>query len=153
MQKPCNQHIKKAYMKTNTTTKNCQSELNQLNRLYSKFIKAQESLFEAYSKAYAEVDDMLLAKRKCARLASAKFELLRKRLPKTKFDIATGKYFLAEQDGKEVFHIKITRSEEAFLEVTASCEKEALAIAAKKSAEKKVVFGEAATKVENISRN
>ena len=70
--------------------------LDRLNELYEKYNRA-------YSLLMAEIDDQFSRKRRTADLASAKFELYRKTLPRTKFDMTSGKYFYAYQDGKEVF--------------------------------------------------
>ena len=99
--------------------------LKKLNELYAKYCKAHDTLVAEYNKALAEMNDVLLGKRKAARLASAQFNLMRKRLPPTKFDMTSGSYFFAEEDGIEVFAVKLSRSESCTIHVAAKDEEAA----------------------------
>ena len=113
-------------MKPKITEDEMDRDLETLNTLLAKYRKAHAKLCAAYSKEQAEMDERLLSLRKCANLASAKFELFRKKMPKTKFDMSTGKYYYSEMDGKEIFKIKVVRSTSTVMSMVASTEEEAI---------------------------
>ena len=113
-------------MKTKDEIEAMDRDLETLNGLLGKYKKAHDRLCAAYKKEQAEMDERLLSLRKCADLASAKFELFRKKMPRTKFDMSTGRYFYAEKDGKEIFKIKVVRSTSTVMTMVSDSEEEAI---------------------------
>ncbi len=105
------------------------ANLARLNELYAKYSRAHDLLMAEYNKAFADLDDTFYGKKRAVKLSSAKFELLRKALPKTKFDMTSGKYFYAEENGKEVFAIKVSRELSCTVYVTAKNADEAVKMA------------------------
>ena len=105
---------------------NREADLARLNELYAKYCRAHDRLMAEYDKAFADMDDRFCGKRKATNLASAQFNLLRKRLPRTKFDMISGKYFYAEENGKEVFAVKVSREQSCIVYVTAKNAGEAI---------------------------
>lgn len=105
-------------------------DLATLNRLFGKVQASHKRLTKEYDKAYRDIDNELLGMKRSAEEWSKKFNDFRDRMPKTKFDCATGQYFYADSgDGKEVFAIRVTRSETVDFRVSASSEADAIAIA------------------------
>lgn len=113
--------------KTQTTAKAASvANLARLNKLYSKFCRAHDNLMKEYGAACAEMNEKLCGKMRSARFASNQFNLLRKALPRTKFDMTSGKYFYAEENGQEVFAIKVSRELSCTVYVTAKDAEEAV---------------------------
>ena len=112
-------------MKTNKTTQNgttrkeAEEALAKLNALYAKYARAHDRLMAEYDRAFAEMDDTFWGKKKSVKLASDKFNLLRRTLPATKFDITSGEYFYAKENWQEVFAVKVSRTESCTLHVAA----------------------------------
>lgn len=109
---------KTAGTKTDAESRN--GDLAMLNKLYGKFRRASDNLQAEYRKAWAEIDDRFCGKKRAARLAEAQFNLWKKRMPPVKFNMATGEYFYANDErGKEVFAIKVSKTESCVYVVAA----------------------------------
>ena len=139
---------------TQTTAKveNDKTALAKLNALYAKYSRAHDLLMKEYDAAFRDMDDAFWGKKKAVKLASAKFNLLRRSLPETKFDMDAGEYFYAQENGQEVFAVKVSRTESCTMRVIAknaeAAKKAALAIV--KADEKLLERGELVS--EDVSR-
>ena len=106
-------------MKNKSTT-----NINKLNRLYRLVATASERLVAA-SRGRKPQKDFDAAKNHVDKV-SREFDALRAELPPTKFDMGSGKYFFAEEDGKEVFAIRVRRTDTFDVRVAAGSSGEAM---------------------------
>lgn len=116
-------------MKPNTKKDQMIAKLAELNRRFRKYERAANRLKAEYAKAFADMDDQFVGIKKAAKVAYANFNLFRRSMPETKFDMATGEYFLAEEDGLEVFAVRVRESRSCVLRVTAKNAEEAKEVA------------------------
>lgn len=129
------------------------ARLAELNRRFKKYESAAEKLSAEYAKAFAEMDDRFCGIRKAAEVARANFNLLRQALPKTKFNLATGEYFYANEDGKEVFAVRVRKTFSHVFTVCAKSSAEAEAIAEKMAkANPQALQGSVVLEAEDVSR-
>lgn len=96
-----------------------EEKIAELNRRFRKFEAASERLREAYDAAFADMDDKLVGIKKCASIASAQFNLMRKAMDPVKYDMTAGEYFYATEGGKEVFAVKVSKEQSCTLRVSA----------------------------------
>lgn len=118
------------------------ANLARLNELYAKYSRAHDLLMAEYN----------YGKKRAVKLSSAKFELLRKALPKTKFNMTSGKYFYAEENGKEVFAIKVSRELSCTVYVTAKDAEEAVKTATAVVEADKELLEDKGLRAEDVSR-
>lgn len=102
------------------------ANLARLNELYAKYRRADDLLKKEYVKKYAQIEADFCGKQRAVQLSLSKYKLLRKALPRTKLDISTGNFFYAEENGQEVFAIKVSREHSCTVYVTAKNAEEAV---------------------------
>lgn len=129
-----------------------QRDLATLDELYKKYVDAHTKATDAMLGAIADAEAATAGLRKAAKGAGAKFDLFRKRMAKTKFDYVNGEYFYAEDDGKEVYRVKVVRTYETVVEVSAKDAQSAIEEAKDKVINQEAQLKDKGLTAEDVSR-
>lgn len=132
--------------------RNLASALNRLNTLFADYRAAHNRYLEKFKSGMKQATAKAETAGQTAEKAGRKFDEFRATLPRTKFDMVADEYFYAEDDGQEVFAVKVSKTKSCVLRLPARNAEAARAMALEAVAYDPSVLTKSDVSAEIVSR-